>query len=66
MKKILTDDEVNIIKHAKKILKKLTNKHNKLANLAWDTDDCFKLDEFEESLYKQAKIDFIDTAFIKI
>lgn len=69
-KPILTDTEIATLKAARKILKRVSAKHQKLvdkfAKTFSDHDDEFIAD-YEEALYKQANIDFIedDQAFIK-
>ena len=64
--KVLTDDEVKVLKSARKILQTLTKKHKKLDKQAYESGDETKLNEFEEAVYKQAKVDFLTSAFIDV
>ena len=64
--KVLTDDEVKVLKAARKILKTLTKKRNKLDKQAYESGDETKLIEFEEAVYKQAKVEFLISAFIDV
>ena len=70
-KHILTDDEVATLKATRKILKRVSKKHQKLVDAAWKRKgefDPIDIENFEDSVYRQAKIDFIedDQAFIKL
>lgn len=69
--KPLTEEEIKVLKSARKILRKIQNKYNR-----WD-DKCYKLsdqkfvdesrkmDEWMSELYVLADVDFADnTAFI--
>ena len=68
-KPILADKEVAALKAARKILKKISCKHEKLVKAAWN-DSTFDeaLVNYEDALYKLAKIDFYgdDEAFIRL
>ena len=70
-KPMLSEEEIATLKAARKILKKVSKKHQKLVDAAWKRKgeyDPTSIEDFEDSLYKQAKIDFYqdDEAFIKI
>ena len=64
----LTEDEVNVLKSARKILKRLSKKHQKLADDANARCSSEKLDNFEAIVWREAKVDFIDdcNAFIDL
>ena len=60
-KPILTKEEIATLKAARKILKKVSKKHQKLVDVAWEREgeyDSTSIESFEDNLYKLAKIDF--------
>ena len=70
-KPTLTKEEIATLKAAKKILKRISKKHKKLVDDAWKRKgeyDSPSIENFEDSLYKLAKIDFYhdDDAVIRI
>ena len=70
-KPVLTKEEIATLKSARKILKKVSKKHQKLVDDAWKRKgeyDPTSIENFEDSLYKLAKIDFYqdDEAVIRI
>lgn len=70
-KPALTKEEIATLKAARKILKAVSKKHQKLVDDAWKRKGEFdptSIEDFEDELHKLAKIDFYqdDEAFIKI
>lgn len=70
-KPALTKEEIAALKAARKILKAVSKKHQKLVDDAWKRKGEFdptSIEDFEDELYKLAKIDFYqdDEAFIKL
>ena len=70
-KPTLTKEEIATLKAARTILKRISKKHKKLVDAAWKVKgeyDPTSIEDFEDDLYRLAKIDFYqdDEAFIKI